>query len=123
MWEGVGGGVRAPNARMKLALCLARRELRGGARGLRIVLVCLALGVAAIAGVGSLRAAIDKGLSDQGRALLGGDLEIDGGAQKLPDTLRRWLLARGARLSDIVQLRSLLVAPNGERQRRFKQGE
>ena len=80
---------------MILALRLARRELRGGARGLRIVLVCLALGVAAIAGVGSLRAAIDAGLSDQGRALLGGDLEINGGAQKLPDGAAA--LAAGAR--------------------------
>ncbi len=101
---------------MILALRLAWRELRVGARGLRIVLVCLGLGVAAIAGVGSLRAAIDTGLSDQGRALLGGDLEINGGAQQLPAALRRWLLARGARLSEVVQLRSLLTAPDGERQ-------
>ena len=33
----------------------ARRELRGGLRGFRIFLACLALGVAAIAGVGSVR--------------------------------------------------------------------
>ncbi|HEX4260949.1 MAG TPA: FtsX-like permease family protein, partial [Acetobacteraceae bacterium] len=101
---------------MMLALRLARRELRGGASGLRVVLVCLALGVAAIAGVGSLRAAIDAGLADQGRALLGGDLEISGGAQRLPGALRSWLRARGARLSDVVQLRSLLTGPHGERQ-------
>ncbi len=101
---------------MILALRLARRELRGGAAGLRIVLVCLALGVAAIAGVGSLRAAIDAGLADQGRALLGGDLEISGGAQPLPAALRSWFLARGAQLSDVVELRSLLTGPHGERQ-------
>ena len=35
---------------------IARRELRGGLRGLRIVLACLALGVAAITAVGTLRA-------------------------------------------------------------------
>ena len=40
---------------------LARRELRGGVRGLRIVLACLALGVAAIAAVGTLRASIEAG--------------------------------------------------------------
>ena len=34
---------------MILALRIARRELRFGLRGLRIVLACLALGVAAIA--------------------------------------------------------------------------
>lgn len=101
---------------MKLALRLARRELRGGVRGLTIVLLCLALGVAVIAAVGTLRAAIDRGLAADGRALLGGDLEIDGGSQALPDALRDWLRARGARLSDVVQMRSLLVARSGERQ-------
>ena len=46
---------------LMLALRLARRELRGGVRGLWIVLLCLALGVAVIAAVGTLRAAIDRG--------------------------------------------------------------
>ena len=80
---------------MNLALRIARRELRGGVRGLRIVLACLALGVAAIAAVGSLRAAIDAGLAANGRVMLGGDLEIDSGAQPLPDALRGFLRARG----------------------------
>ncbi len=101
---------------MMLAFRLARRELRGGVRGLIIVLLCLALGVAVIAAVGTLRAAIDSGLAADGRALLGGDLEIDGGSQPLPDALRDWLRARGARLSDVVQMRSMLVAASGERQ-------
>ena len=101
---------------MILALTIARRELRGGVRGLWIVLLCLALGVGVIAAVGSLRAAVDAGLSSDGRALLGGDLEIDSGSQPLPDQLRDWLHARGAMTSDIAQMRSLLVAPSGERQ-------
>jgi putative ABC transport system permease protein len=101
---------------MMLAFRLARRELRGGVRGLIIVLLCLALGVAVIAAVGTLRAAVDGGLAADGRALLGGDLEIDGGSQQLPAALRDWLRARGARLSDVVQTRSMLVAPSGERQ-------
>jgi putative ABC transport system permease protein len=101
---------------MLLALRLARRELRGGLAGMRIVLACLALGVAAIAGVGTLREGIERGLAADGQALLGGDLEVDGGAQPLPDTLRAWLRARGARVSDVVTMRSMLVAPSGERQ-------
>jgi putative ABC transport system permease protein len=99
-----------------LALTLARRELRGGVRGLWIVLACLALGTAVIASVGTLRAAVEAGLAADGRALLGGDLEIDGGSLPLPDTLRDWLRARGAATSDVVQMRSLIVAPSGERQ-------
>ena len=79
-----------------LALRLARRELRGGVRGLWIVLLCLALGVAVIAAVGSLRAATDRGLAEDGRRILGGDLEVESGSQPLPDALRDWLRARGA---------------------------
>jgi putative ABC transport system permease protein len=101
---------------MILAFTLARRELRGGARGLWIVLLCLALGVGVIAAVGTLRAAVDAGLAADGRALLGGDIEIDGGSQPLPDQLRDWLHARGAATSDITQMRSMLVAASGERQ-------
>jgi len=104
-----------------IALRFAMRELRSGVRGLRIVLACLALGVGAIAAVGSLREGIDRGLSTEGRRILGGDLEIQSGAQPLPDTLRDWLRARGGQVSDVVQMRSMLVAPgadgaSGERQ-------
>ncbi len=101
---------------MSLAWRLALRDLRGGLRGIRVVLACLALGVAAIAAVGSLRAAVDDGLATNGRALLGGDLAIEGGTQPLPDALGAWLVARGGRVSGIVTMRSLLVAPSGERQ-------
>jgi len=101
---------------MILALTIARRELRGGVRGLWIVLLCLALGVSVIAAVGTLRSAVDAGLAADGRALLGGDLEIDGGSQQLPEGVRDWLRTAGARLSDVVQMRSMLVAASGERQ-------
>ena len=101
---------------MILAFTLARRELRGGVRGLWIVLLCLALGVGVIASVGTLRAAVDAGLASDGRALLGGDLDIDGGPQPLPGALTGWLHDRGAATSDITQMRSMLVAPSGERQ-------
>jgi len=101
---------------VKLAFRLAFRQLRGGAAGMRIVLACLALGVAAIAAVGSLRLAVDAGLAANGRRILGGDLAVAGGADPLPDALRSWLRDRGARLSDIVQMRSMLIAASGERQ-------
>jgi putative ABC transport system permease protein len=98
-----------------LALRLARRELRAGVRGMRIVIACLALGVAVIGAVGTLRVATERGLQADGRRLLGGDLEIDSGSQSLPEAARTWLIGRGARLSDILELRTLLVAPSGER--------
>jgi putative ABC transport system permease protein len=98
-----------------LLLTLARRELRGGTRGLRIVIACLALGVAAIAGVGSLREGITRGLAAQGSTLLGGDLDIESASSRLPPSLAAWFRARGARVSDVVTLRSMLVAPSGKR--------
>ena len=101
---------------LPLAWRLALRDLRGGARRLWIVVACLALGVAVIAGVGTLREATQSGLAQDGQRLLGGDLAIEGGAQPLPAALRTWLAAHGARLSDIVTMRALLVAPSGERQ-------
>jgi putative ABC transport system permease protein len=98
-----------------IALRLALREMRGGVRGLRVVLLCLAIGVAAIAAVGSLREGIARGLAHDGRALLGGDLAVSTGSEGVPDALRAWLAQRGARLSEVTEMRSLLVAPSGDR--------
>lgn len=56
---------------LSLAWTFAKRELRGGLRGFRIFLACLALGVAAIAAVGTVRAAIQSGLEAEGAFLLG----------------------------------------------------
>lgn len=58
-----------------LAVRLARRELRTGLRGFGVFLACLALGVAAVAGVKSLAAAHAAGLARDASALLGGDVE------------------------------------------------
>ena len=98
-----------------LGLKLARRELRGGTKGLRIVLACLALGVAAIAAVGSLRASIQAGLQADGARLLGGDFEIRAGYQPVPPEPIAWAIARGATPSAVLLTRAMLVAPSGER--------
>ncbi|WP_207537338.1 ABC transporter permease [Sabulicella rubraurantiaca] len=94
---------------------LARRELRGGVRGLRLVLACLALGVAAIAAVGTLRAGVEAGLRADGARILGGDLEIRAGYQPVDPAVLDWARGRGAVLSEVRLLRAMLVAPEGER--------
>ena len=99
-----------------LGLRFARRELRGGVKGLRIVLACLALGVAAIAAVGTLRAGIEAGLRADGARILGGDLEVTVSYRPLPQEARDWITQRGARLSEVVGMRAMAVAPSGERQ-------
>ncbi|WP_343055054.1 ABC transporter permease [Azospirillum oleiclasticum] len=63
-------------AGLGLAFRLARRELRGGLKGFRIFLACLALGVAAVAAVQSVSDGILDGLRSDGRAILGGDLAL-----------------------------------------------
>ncbi len=59
------------------AWTIARRDLSSGFRGLRLLLVCLFLGVGALAAIGSLTSAIQTELDSQGQAILGGDLEIE----------------------------------------------
>ncbi|MGX9424248.1 ABC transporter permease [Bradyrhizobium sp. LeoA1S1] len=63
---------RAPS----LALRYALRELRGGLRGFYVFIACIALGVMAIAGVGSVAASLSEGLTREGRSLLGGDVSF-----------------------------------------------
>jgi putative ABC transport system permease protein len=55
---------------------LAWRELRGAGRHVASLLGGVALGVAALATVGSLGASVERAVSRSGQALLGGDLEI-----------------------------------------------
>jgi putative ABC transport system permease protein len=60
-----------------LSLRFALRELRGGLHGFYIFLACLSVGVAAIAGAGSLGAAITGGMRAEGQAILGGDVALE----------------------------------------------
>jgi len=100
---------------LALAFRIARRELRGGFRGLRIVLACLALGVAAITAVGTLRAGVDAGLAADGARILGGDVKIASPYRPLAEAPRAWLAARGARVSEVVTLRAMAVSEPGQR--------
>ena len=56
---------------------IARRDLNGRFRGLRLLLVCLFLGTGALAAIGTLTAAIERELEANGRQFLGGDLQIE----------------------------------------------
>ncbi len=100
---------------ISLAWRLARQDLRGGTQGLLIVLLCLAVGVAAIAAIGSLRAALSQGIAESGRGILGGDLELSNGIGPFPAAVPAWFTSRGARVSETVDTRSILIAPSGKR--------
>lgn len=60
-----------------LSLRFALRELRGGLKGFYIFLACLALGVTAIAGVGSVSRSLSEGISQGGTTILGGDISFE----------------------------------------------
>jgi putative ABC transport system permease protein len=86
--EPVSGGRAA-----SLALRYALRELRGGLRGFYVFIACIALGVMAIAGVGSVAASLSEGLAREGRTLLGGDVAFS-------------LIQREAKPDEVAFLRS-----------------
>jgi putative ABC transport system permease protein len=101
---------------------LALRELRGGLKGFRVFLACLALGVAAIAAVGSVRESIDAGIEREGAVLLGGDAEIQLTYRFATPEERAALDAQSDRLSEIVDFRSMAtVTRDGETERGLTQ--
>lgn len=93
----------------RIAWRFAKRELRGGLHGFRIFLACLALGVAAIAAVGTVRAAIEAGLAREGAALLGGDAEMRFTFRFANDDERDWMNGNALRVSEIVDFRSMAM--------------
>ncbi|WP_377191208.1 ABC transporter permease [Ruegeria meonggei] len=98
---------------LKLAGRLARRELRGGLRGFRVFLACLALGVAAIAAVGSVRFAIQAGLTQEGASLLGGDAQLEFTYRFANDEERAWMQQTATDMSEVVDFRSMAVVQQG----------
>jgi putative ABC transport system permease protein len=80
---------------MPVALRFAWRELRGGLRGFRIFVACIALGVMAIAGVGSVAQSLAEGLSRAGGVILGGDLAFSLVQREANESERDFLGAHG----------------------------
>ncbi|GIX13656.1 MAG: drug:proton antiporter [Paracoccaceae bacterium] len=108
---------------MSVALAIARRELRGGLRGFRIFLACLALGVAAIAAVGTVREAIREGLSREGARILGGDAELEFTYRFATAAERDWMAAHAEAVAEIADFRSMaaVTRPDGSRDRTLVQ--
>lgn len=96
---------------LALAWTFARRELRGGLQGFRIFLACLALGVAAIAAVGMVRASIQAGLEAEGASLLGGDAVVRFTYRFANEDEAAWMAAIATSVSETVDFRSMVVVP------------
>ncbi|MEM8872463.1 MAG: ABC transporter permease, partial [Pseudomonadota bacterium] len=97
---------------------IAARELRGGLRGFRIFLACLALGVAAIAAVGSVRYAIQEGLTREASSLLGGDAEVRFTYRFAEEPERAWMDENALTVSEVVDFRSMAVVREGDQTER-----
>lgn len=100
---------------LRNAARIARRELRGGLSGFRVFLACLALGVAAIATVGTVRESIELGLTRNAAAILGGDAEIELTYRFASEAERAWMDSVALEVSETVDFRSMAVAPDGTR--------
>jgi putative ABC transport system permease protein len=105
----------APRRRAPIAALLrfALRDLRGGLAGLRIVILCVALGVAAIVGVNSLARSLEAGLGRDGRTILGGDASFSLMHRELAPDERAYLSAHGA-ISTVATLRAMARNAGGD---------
>ena len=105
---------RASLASLPLVLRLALRDMRGGFRGFGIFLACIALGVAAIVGVGSVSLGLSDGLAREGRRILGGDVAFSLIHREMAPQERAWLAAQGS-VSSVAGLRAMARRQEGSR--------
>ncbi len=94
---------------LRLAFKIAMRELRGGLGGFRVMLACLALGVASIAAVGTVRTSIESGLESEGARILGGDIELSLTHRFANAAERMWMHDQADLVSEVAVFRSMAV--------------
>ncbi len=106
-------GASLPRASaLPLILRLAVREQRNGLRGFYVFIACVAIGVAAITGVGALGDALRASFERQGVLLLGGDVTLARPHQPADDAERAWLARQGA-MSETATLRAMARRTDG----------
>ena len=86
------------------AVRLAGREARGSGRQLALLFVCVAIGVAALVGVGSFADNLDHTLVREAKALLGGDLEIRSARSLDPSVVAPLNLTQGVTVTHVREL-------------------
>jgi putative ABC transport system permease protein len=94
------------------AVRLARRELRGGMKGLGVFLGCLVLGVTAIAAIGSIAASVTAAIKDDARDLLGGDAEARLAYRQANPNERDFLEQSGS-VSEVATMRGMARTEDG----------
>src|SRR5262249_45352456 len=107
-----GDRMTAAVAAAALPLRLALRELRAGLRGFYVFIACIALGVLAIAGVGSVASSLERGLAREGRTILGGALSFNLSHREVTAPERAFLTERG-RVSAAATMRAMARTDDG----------
>ncbi len=92
---------------------IARRDLATRIRGLRLLAVCLFLGVATLAAIGSLTRGITSELEVRGQTILGGDIEF-GVPQREATAAEMAAFRRVGTASATVRMRAMANAPGGD---------
>jgi len=105
----------SPIHRLKLALCFACREMRGGLRGFYIFFCCIVLGVTAMAGVSGISHMIGDEFDAQGQVILGGDVRISI-TQGEPTAQEMAFLTRHGRVASSIWMRSMARRVDDSRQ-------
>ena len=98
---------------MPFVLRMAWRETRGAWRHVILFVACIALGVAALVGVGTFATNLEKTLGREARALMGGDIELRA-ARRLGDAAAREvqrLRDAGATTTEIRELAGMARNP------------
>lgn len=104
-----GGGSLQP---LRLILRLALRDLRGGLRGFYVFIACIALGVMAIAAVGSFADSLADGIGREGRVILGGDVAFSL-IQREANAAEKGFLAAHGEVATAATLRAMARTADG----------
>ena len=106
---------------LQISWPIARREIRNGVFGFRILIACLVLGVATITIIGSIKSGIEKGLREEGALLLGGDAEAEFTYRFANPAELSWLESNTKKISEIVDFRSMVFVEGETNERALTQ--
>jgi putative ABC transport system permease protein len=92
---------------LALSWRLARREMRAGFSGFRILLACLTIGVGAITAIGTTSESMVAGLSANARDLLGGDIDLRLHSQPPNAEQLAYVQAHSLATSSVVEMKAM----------------
>ena len=105
-------GIPMQKPPFRAAFKFAVREMRGGLRGFYIFLACIALGVMAISGVGSISNMLTDGIESQGRTIIGADVSFTL-VQYQPTPEQLAYLAERGEVSEVATMRGMARRVDG----------